>query len=202
MALALELSRRQGQARHSPQKPQIQNRSPAEPDRSRASPYSAAPHRSFSSAPYYHYGVAGGSEDDEEDEDLQMALACSLSEMEAQQRATATDFISGAGGGGRTKTGGHKGGGFVKITNLNVAGIEKIVAEEKGKEGEFKMGSGPEGRWEQEGKGTGEPDFSPESSTTSNTTPLSQCTEEEFEPAVKNSDSSVKKKKKCGCIVC
>ncbi|XP_044074028.1 dnaJ homolog subfamily B member 2 [Siniperca chuatsi] len=94
MALALELSRREGQPRHSPQKPQIQNRSPAESDRSHPSPYSAATHRSFSSAPFYHYKVAGGSEDDEEDEDLQMALACSLSEMEAQQRAAATDFIS------------------------------------------------------------------------------------------------------------
>ncbi|XP_070770933.1 dnaJ homolog subfamily B member 2 isoform X2 [Enoplosus armatus] len=94
MALALELSRREGQPRNSTQKPQIQNRSPAEFDRPRPSPYSAATHRSFSSAPCYHYGVAGGSEDEEEDEDLQMALACSLSEMEAQQRAAATDFIS------------------------------------------------------------------------------------------------------------
>lgn len=94
MALALELSRRDGQPRHSPQKPQIQNRSPVEPDRPRPGPYSAATHRSFSSAPFYHYGVAGGSEEDEDDEDMQMALACSLSEMEAQQRAAATDFIS------------------------------------------------------------------------------------------------------------
>ncbi|XP_070693632.1 dnaJ homolog subfamily B member 2 [Pempheris klunzingeri] len=93
MALALELSRRDGQHRQS-QKPQIQTRSPAESDRSRSSPYAAATHRSFSSAPFYHYGVAGGSEDDEDDEDLQMALACSLSEIEAQQRAAATDFIS------------------------------------------------------------------------------------------------------------
>lgn len=94
MALALELSRREGRPRHSPQKPQIQSRSPAEADRSRSSPYSAATHRSFSSAPFFSYGVPAGSEDDEEDEDLQMALACSLSEMEAQQRAAATDFIS------------------------------------------------------------------------------------------------------------
>nr|XP_020463370.1 dnaJ homolog subfamily B member 6-like [Monopterus albus] len=91
MALALELSRREGQ---SPSKPGIQNRSPAEVNRSHPSPYSAATHRSFSSAPFYNCGgTVAGSEDDEDDEDLQMALACSLSEMEAQQRA-ATDFIS------------------------------------------------------------------------------------------------------------
>ncbi|KAM3607104.1 uncharacterized protein V6R79_001784 [Siganus canaliculatus] len=91
MALALELSRREGQSHQSSQKPQIQTRSP---DRPRPSPYSAATQRSFSSAPFYNYGVAAGSEEDEEDEELQMALACSLSEMEAQQRAAATDFIS------------------------------------------------------------------------------------------------------------
>ncbi|XP_059199586.1 dnaJ homolog subfamily B member 2 isoform X2 [Centropristis striata] len=94
MALALELSRRDGRPRNAPQKPQIQNKAPAEPERPRPSPHSAATHRSFSSAPFYNYGVAGGSEEDEEDEDLQMALACSLSEMEAQQRAAASDFIS------------------------------------------------------------------------------------------------------------
>lgn len=94
MALALELSRREGQAHHSPQKPQIQNRSPAESAKSRPSPPSAATHRSCSSAPFYNYGLAASSEDEEEDEDLQMALACSLSEMEAQQRAAATNFIS------------------------------------------------------------------------------------------------------------
>ncbi|XP_028249879.1 dnaJ homolog subfamily B member 2 isoform X2 [Parambassis ranga] len=90
MALALELSRREGQPS---QMPQIQNRPPAESDRSRSSPHSSATHRSFSSAPFYNY-AANSSEDDENDEELQMALACSLSEMEAQQRAAATDFIS------------------------------------------------------------------------------------------------------------
>ncbi|XP_004555561.1 dnaJ homolog subfamily B member 2 isoform X2 [Maylandia zebra] len=90
MALALELSRREEQATP---KPRLQNKT-AESDRSRLSPYTSPTHRSFSSAPFYHYGVAGGSEDDEEDEDLQMALACSLSEMEAQQRAAANDYIS------------------------------------------------------------------------------------------------------------
>ncbi|XP_026232917.1 dnaJ homolog subfamily B member 2 isoform X2 [Anabas testudineus] len=92
MALALELSRRDGQSHHMPQKPQIQNRLPPE---SRPSPYSSTTQRSFSSAPFYNYGgTEGGSEDDEEDEDLQMALACSLSEMEAKQKATAPDYIS------------------------------------------------------------------------------------------------------------
>ncbi|XP_071317453.1 dnaJ homolog subfamily B member 2 [Trachinotus anak] len=95
MALALELSRREGQSHHSPQKPRLQNKSPAESDRSRHSPFSAATHRSFSSAPFYNFGeTVGSSDDDEDDEDLQMALACSLSELEAQQRAAATDFIS------------------------------------------------------------------------------------------------------------
>eukprot|EP00064_Thunnus_orientalis_P001568 superscaffoldBa00000108_g1571 len=98
MALALELSRREGLPHPSPQKPQSPNKSSVEPDRSRPSPYSAGTYRSFSSAPFYNYGgVSGSSEDDEEDEELQMALACSLSEMEAQQRAAVTDFISGAG---------------------------------------------------------------------------------------------------------
>lgn len=88
MALALELSRREGRSHPSPKRPGIQNRPPA-------SPFSAATHRSFSSAPFYNYGeTAGSSDDDEDDEDLQMALACSLSELEAQQRAAATDFIS------------------------------------------------------------------------------------------------------------
>ncbi|KAK2839668.1 hypothetical protein Q5P01_013408 [Channa striata] len=95
MALALELSRREGQSHQMPQKPQIQNRIPAESSRSRPSPHSAATNRSFSSAPFYNYeGILGGSEDEEEDEDLQMALACSLSEMEAKQRSAATDYIS------------------------------------------------------------------------------------------------------------
>lgn len=86
MALALELSRREGH----PQKPQIPNRSPADSDRS----HSSSTQRSFSAAPFYNYGVASDSNDDEDDEDLQMALACSLSEMDAQQRAAVTDIIS------------------------------------------------------------------------------------------------------------
>ncbi|XP_029967563.1 dnaJ homolog subfamily B member 2 isoform X2 [Salarias fasciatus] len=95
MALAMELSRRGGKSNPSPQKRQkIENRHLAEPDRPQRCHYPAATHRSFSSAPFCNYKVAGESEEDEDDEDLQMALACSLSEMEAQQRAAAPDFIS------------------------------------------------------------------------------------------------------------
>lgn len=194
MALALELSRRLGQPQTTPQKPQIQNRLHAEPDRSHPSHYTAPTHRSFSSAPFYNYGgVAGSSEDDEDDEDLQMALACSLSEMEAKQRAAATDYISGAGGRGRAggKVNGHRGDGDVKTKHLNVAGSAKVDAEEKD-EKNVNMAM----------KGTWEPEFSPDSPTSSNTTPPSQCSEEELEASIRNSDGSVKKKKKCGCAVC
>lgn len=191
MALALELSRREGQSHHSPKRPGIQNRPPA-------SPFSAATQRSFSSTPFYNYGeTAGSSDDDEDDEDLQMALACSLSELEAQQRAAATDFISGAGGGGpavSSKT--------FKTKKVYVSTCNTIVNTNKNSdEGQFKMGSGLGDKWEKTGKGTSEPDFSPESPTTSNTTPVSQSSEE-LEPAIKNSDAREKKKKKCGCIVC
>lgn len=94
MALALELSRREGKTNPPPppQKPSIHNRSAAEPDRHRPATQPGSTHRSFSSAPFFSY--ATGSEEDEDDEDLQMALACSLSEMEAQQRAAATDLIA------------------------------------------------------------------------------------------------------------
>ncbi|XP_061697022.1 dnaJ homolog subfamily B member 2 isoform X1 [Syngnathoides biaculeatus] len=99
MALALELSRREDQPHQPPQNPSILNRSRHETGRTRSSPYNAGTNRSFSAAPFYHYGGVTGSEQDEDDEDLQMALACSLSEMEAQQKAAAPDLISGAGGG-------------------------------------------------------------------------------------------------------
>lgn len=197
-AFAPELSRQEGKPSHSPQKPQNQNRSPAGSDTHRPSPFSAAPHRSFSSTPFYHYGAATGSEADEEDEDLQMALACSLSEMEAQQRAAATDCISGARGGGRAmsdKAGGHKESGVVKTAKLNVAGNGKIVAGEKDE-----VGSGPTDRWERKGQGVVEQSCSTESPTTSSSTPLSS--EQGFESAMKNHDGRVKKKNKCGCIVC
>ncbi|XP_058478854.1 dnaJ homolog subfamily B member 2 isoform X1 [Solea solea] len=192
MALALELSRRDAQSHHSPQKPRIQNRSPAECDRPHPNPLSAPTHRSFSSAPCYNYGgTVGGSEEDDEDEELQMALACSLSEMEAQQRAAAPGFISGAGGGGRTFSG-QRGGGAVKTKKMNVAGTEKVVAEEKDEEeGQLKLSSGfGDERCDREGKETRAPGFSPESAT-------AQGSEEE-----KHGDGSVKKDKTCGCIIC
>nr|XP_057938486.1 dnaJ homolog subfamily B member 2 [Doryrhamphus excisus] len=94
MALALELSKRDGQPHQTPSNPSIQNRSPLNTNRSRLGTHSAATHRSFSAAPFYNYGGIAGGEQDEDDEDLQMALACSLSEMEAQQRTAAPDFIS------------------------------------------------------------------------------------------------------------
>ncbi|TNN77389.1 DnaJ subfamily B member 2 [Liparis tanakae] len=194
MALALELSRRVGQPRHTPPKPHIQNTSPADTDRSHPSPHAAPTQRSLSAAPFYNYGLTGSSEDDEEDEDLQMALACSLSEMEAQQKAAAPNFISGAGGVGRAMSdqgGGHQGGRVVKITHCSAANTEKVLAGERDEEGKFKMGSGPEAGRVGEGKATREPDFSPESSTTGNTSPLSQSSEEEFEPAGKNKIGSV-----------
>lgn len=87
MALALELSRREGQK--SSQKPQITNGSTCHSERHRSTPA----HRSFSAAPCYNHVAVVDSEDEEDDEDLQMALACSLSEMEAQQKAGATSFI-------------------------------------------------------------------------------------------------------------
>uniref|UniRef100_H3DG98 DnaJ heat shock protein family (Hsp40) member B2 n=1 Tax=Tetraodon nigroviridis TaxID=99883 RepID=H3DG98_TETNG len=70
MALALELSRRDGQPHQSPQKPHIHSRS----------------------SDTQHPEVETSSEDDE-DEALQMALACSLSEMEAREREALMDTI-------------------------------------------------------------------------------------------------------------
>ncbi|XP_061735973.1 dnaJ homolog subfamily B member 2 isoform X4 [Nerophis ophidion] len=87
LALALELSKRDGRQH---QASSIQGRSPLDAGRTWSEPHSAGAQRSFSSAPFYHYG----SQRDEDDEDLQMALACSLSEMEAQQRSAAPDLIS------------------------------------------------------------------------------------------------------------
>ncbi|XP_030285180.1 dnaJ homolog subfamily B member 2 isoform X2 [Sparus aurata] len=79
MALALELSLREGQSWSSQQKPQIPKESPAT-------------HQSVN----YNYRVASGSEDEEDDEydeDLQTALACSLSELEAEERAAVNNII-------------------------------------------------------------------------------------------------------------
>ncbi|KAM9343494.1 dnaJ homolog subfamily B member 2 isoform 1-T2 [Pholidichthys leucotaenia] len=91
MALALELSRREGQPQQPAPNPRLQNI--AESDRARQSPFTSATHRSYSATPFYNYGVSGGSEDDDEDEALQMALAYSLSEMEAQESAAADSVI-------------------------------------------------------------------------------------------------------------
>ncbi|KAM6934443.1 dnaJ homolog subfamily B member 2 isoform 2-T2 [Xenentodon cancila] len=196
MALALELSRREGQSHQSSHKPQIQNRSPVDSDRHRPSPHSGAAHRSFSSAPFYNYGVARSS-DDEEDEDLQMALACSLSEMEAQQRAAATDFISGAGAVCTDKAKGCRGSGVInrKYSDLSSTG-------EKNDEVQFKMGSGPGGSFDTERKETSEPASSLESPAAADATlPGPRC-DERFKPVIKNCDGCAKKKKKCGCVVC
>lgn len=204
MALALELSRREGKTNPPPpppQKPSIHNRSVAEPDRHRPATQPGSTHRSFSSAPFFNY--ATGSEEDEDDEDLQMALACSLSEMEAQQRAAATDLIAGALGGGganRYKAAVHKKSRVVEITTENVGGNERVVSEEKNDEKRYRVNIGPGGRIEEVGNASGEPGSSSESPTTSSKTQLSS--EQEFECVVQNSEGRAKKKKKCGCSVC
>lgn len=209
MALALELSRREGKSNPPPPKPSIHNRSAPEPDRHRPSTQPASTHRSFSSAPFFNY--ATGSEEDEDDEDLQMALACSLSEMEAQQRAAATDLIAGALGGGgakRYKAAIHKKSRVVEITKENVAGNEKVVSQDKNEENRFRVNVGPEDRIEKEveeekmelGNASGEPGSSSESPTNSSKTQLSS--QQEFDCVVQNSDGRAKKKKKCGCSIC
>lgn len=210
MALALELSRREGKSNPPPPKPSIHNRAAPEPDRHRAATQPASTHRSFSS-PFFSY--ATGSEEDEDDEDLQMALACSLSEMEAQQRAAATDLIAGALGGGgakRYKAAVHKQSRVVEITQGNVAGKEKVVSQERNEENRFRVNVGPGGKVEREvekekkelGNASGEPgSSSSESPTDSSKTPLSS--EQEFDCVVQDSDGGrAKKKKKCGCSIC
>lgn len=199
MALALELSRREGQPHQSSQKPLIQNRSPAESDRLGPRTYSGAAQRSFSAAPFYNYDVEAGN-DDEEDEDLQMALACSLSEMEAQQRAAATDFISGAGGVCKDKAKGCRGSGV--INGKYSKDSEHIISGNNDGEGQFEMSSGPGGKFETERMEASEPAFAHESPTSVNTTLPSSCSDERFKPVIKNCDGCVKKKKKCGCVVC
>lgn len=99
MALALELSRREGPPQQQkqqppPLKPGIASKAQAEPSPSRPGPQTAGTRRSFSSAPFFNYEGVSVSSDEEDDEALQMALAYSLSELEAKQRAAATDFIS------------------------------------------------------------------------------------------------------------
>ncbi|KAM6978697.1 dnaJ homolog subfamily B member 2 isoform 1-T1 [Tautogolabrus adspersus] len=181
MALALELSRREGQPGHSPQKPKI-------PNRSSADSHTESTHRSFSSAPFFHYGVETASDDDE---DLQMALACSLSEMEAEQRAAVTDIITGAVRAGKVmadKGGGHQRRVFVKTTTVNAKGSEHTVSGEVDENGQFKMGPESGGGWKTGGEGTRESDSSPESPTTTSSTAESQSTEQESESATKISE--------------
>lgn len=186
MALAIEISRREAESHHLPEKPRLQNRTSTEPDSFHSSPFSAATRRSHSAAPYYSYGGLGGGVEDDEDEELQMALACSLSEMEAQQRAAATGVTSGAGRGGRA-VGDRRGGGVTKTKKIVMAS----VAEEKEKENQTNMSSA--GQSERKGKEK-EAGMSPESAT-------AQCSEEQLQPATTNSDGGVKKRKKCGCVV-
>lgn len=182
MALALELSKRDGL----PQKPQLQSsRPPSDPERSHHSPHSAGTNRSFSSAPFYNYSdLLGESPDDEDDEDLQMAMAYSLSELEAQQRAAATDCLSGARGGVKVKI-----DKTTRVRKVNTDCLEKDVQDKKD-EGQFRVS------------------FTPESPSTSNSTPSSasevtapsRCSNEQC--ATESRNSSMKKKKECGCILC
>lgn len=201
MALALELSRREGQPGHTPQKPNIQHRPPA-------STHTTSTHRSYSSAPFYNYGVETDSDDDEDDEDLQMALACSLSEMEAEQRAAVADIITGAVREGKAMA--KKGGGKqtrvivnTTTTTVNADGSKYTVSGEVDEKGEFKMDSGTESGWETGDKGSGQSDTSPESpTTTTSSTAQSPGSEQESEQEIKTSKEGVKKKNKCGCTVC
>lgn len=191
MALALELSRREGQTQQSPLKPQIHTRNPAECERPRPSPHSAT-QRSFSSAPFFNYGVAASSEDDEEDEDLQMALACSLSEMEAQQRAAAADVISGARGGGKAKS--DKAAGSKRALNVS----EKIVVREREAVLPIEVESGPDGGKKRK---TSQAGLSPQSPLSSSTTSVTDIEVEAARP-MENNDGKMKMKYMCGCTVC
>ncbi|XP_015235437.1 PREDICTED: dnaJ homolog subfamily B member 6-like isoform X1 [Cyprinodon variegatus] len=186
MALALELSRREGH--QSAQKPQLLNGSPYHSDR-----HSTAPaHRSFSAAPFYNH--VDDSEDEEEDEDLQMALACSLSEMEGQQQAGATNFIPGAVGRGRTKhtkTGGNTVEGLVNGQTVHLSSAYKVVGEGKGDEGHFKVSTSSGASSETKQNGTREP---------ATAAPTTLSTEEKIKPVAKTSEGSVKKNR-CGCVV-
>ncbi|KAK7939647.1 hypothetical protein WMY93_002973 [Mugilogobius chulae] len=168
MALALELSKREGQ----PQNPQIQQRPSMFSEQSRLNPPSATTNRSFSSAPYFNYSdLVRDGHDDEDDEDLQMALACSLSELDAQQRANVTDFLSGAGGGVKVKT---------DKRAKRVDGVKNVQYEYSSSSPETSGSS---------------------SNTTSNTTSPSHDSAAES-PQKNAESSSIRKKNKCGCILC
>lgn len=162
LALALELSRREAQP----------HQAPAESISSGLPP--AATNQPFSKL----FNDAAETSSDEDDEDLQTALAMSLSEMDAQQRATVTDFLSGAGLKVKVQsenTGGHKSSGDVKSTNLNAVDNGKSITGDKDGEEQFETGPGPDGRGRTE-----EPGSSPEPSPASR---------------------SPKKKNKCRCVV-
>lgn len=177
MALALELSKREGL----PQGPQIQNSSSS----SRETPPSATTNRSFSSAPCFNYSdlIAQGM-DEEDAEDLQMALACSLSELEAQQRAADTDFLSGAGGGVKVDT-------TKKVkTVVTVNGVQKVVQNDEKK---YNMSS----------PSTSPATSGSTSNVSSNLTSPSQDSATENSKEQENPEiSNPRKKNKCGCVVC
>lgn len=187
MALALELSRREGQPHQLPQKPHIHSRSSdtQQPEHQPAC-------RSFSSAPSFNYRVETSSEDDE-DEALQMALACSLSEMEAKEREALIDNISGAVEGAKAGkdqddvlTESH----VLKTRNTTVVVNGKVVSEERDEKLQ-RISPEPEIRCAREEMG-----FSQESpSTSSSSSPNS-----EQEPQTNN--GVAKKKRKCTCAVC
>ncbi|KAM8857190.1 dnaJ homolog subfamily B member 2 isoform 1-T1 [Synchiropus picturatus] len=182
MALALELSKREGPP--SQEKPKLFDGLPAGSERSRPNLHSAGTPRSFSSAPFYHYS---GASDDEDDEDLQMALAYSLSVMDAEQRAAATDVISGAVGGAKnTKTRVHT--DEVRRTKVTVNG--KVVEETEEKSG---------GGRSRERQVTREAGFSPPSQT-----PQHQAHAPDHNPdsGAQTNHTVGKKKNKCGCTLC
>lgn len=188
MALALELSRREGQPHQSLQKPHIHSRTS-----DMQHPEHQAANRSFSSAPSFNYRVETSSEDDE-DEALQMALACSLSEMEAQERGL-IDTISGAVK--RAKAGTDQDdvltdSHLLKTNNTTVVVNGKVVSEEKDEKCD-RINPEPDIRHVKEETG-----FSQDSpSTSSSSTPNSG---HESEP--KTNNSVTKKRKKCTCVVC
>lgn len=189
MALALELSRREGQPHQSPQKPHIHSRSS---DTQHAEHQPA--HRSFSSAPSFNYKVETSSEDDE-DEALQMALACSLSEMEAQEREALIDTLSGAVK--RAKAGKDQDdvlteSHVLKTQNTIVVVNGKVVSEQKDEKRD-RISPEPEIRRANEETGF----FQDSPPTSSSSTPNS-----EQDPEPKTNNGVTKKRKKCTCVVC
>lgn len=189
MALALELSRRDGQPHQSPQKPHIHSRS----SDTQHPEYQTA-RRSFSSAPSFNYRVETSSEDDE-DEALQMALACSLSEMEAREREALMDTISGAVKGaeaGKDQDDVLTESSVLKTKNTAGAVNGRVVVEE-GDEKHHTISPEPKIRCAKEE----EEGFSQESpSTSSSSTPTS-----EQEPGPQANNGVTRKRKKCTCVV-